>query len=251
MEPAGKQPPEPPTLQPAENSVRLEAHAFAQASANQAAGDVPRSYQAGARGATPGYDAFISYSHTLDGAVAQALQTGLERFAKPWYRPRALRVFRDTTNLSANPGLWSSIKAALASSTWLVLMASPKAARSQWVNREVAWWLANKSPQRLLVVLTEGEFGWPDETGHGDGAAAALPPALRGAFVEEPRWVDLRRLHTWTRWISPTPGCGSVWPTSPRLCVRFPRMTWWVSTFASTAALCGWLGVASPPWRCC
>ncbi len=56
--------------------------------------------------------------------------------------------------------------------------------------------MANKSPQRLLVVLTEGEFGWADDAGHGDGANAALPPALRGAFVEEPRWVDLRRLHT-------------------------------------------------------
>lgn len=64
-------------------------------------------------GATSGYDAFISYSHALDGAVAQALQTGLERFAKPWYQLRALRVFRDTTSLSANPGLWSSIETAL------------------------------------------------------------------------------------------------------------------------------------------
>jgi hypothetical protein len=49
----------------------------------------------------------------------------------------------------------------------------------------------------LLVVLTEGRFAWDEDedTGHGDGAAAALPPALRGAFVEEPRWVDLRWLH--------------------------------------------------------
>lgn len=89
---------------------------------------------------TSGYDAFISYSHTLDGTLARALQTGLEQFAKPWYRPRALRVFRDTTNLAANPGLWSSIENALASSAWLVLMASPPAARSIWVNREVTWW---------------------------------------------------------------------------------------------------------------
>ncbi len=50
---------------------------------------------------TSEYDAFISYSHALDGSLARALQTGLERFAKPWYRPRALRVFRDTTNLAA------------------------------------------------------------------------------------------------------------------------------------------------------
>jgi hypothetical protein len=146
-------------------------------------------------GGTPGYDAFVSYSHAMDGALAPALQTGLEQFAKPWYRSRALRVFRDTTSLSANPGLWSSIERALASSAWLIVMASPQAARSQWVDREVAWWLANKPLQRLLVVLTEGEFACAEDDGRGNGDTAALPPALRDAFVEEVRWVDLRWLH--------------------------------------------------------
>ncbi|MBV9141755.1 MAG: TIR domain-containing protein, partial [Pseudonocardiales bacterium] len=144
---------------------------------------------------TSRYDAFLSYSHALDGVLASALQTGLERFAKPWYRPRALRVFRDNASLSANPGLWTSIEEALASSAWLVLMASPRAAQSEWVNREVAWWRANKSPQRVLVVLTEGEFAWAEDAASGNGMTAALPPALRGAFRESPRWVDLRWLH--------------------------------------------------------
>jgi hypothetical protein len=31
------------------------------------------------------YDAFMSYSHALDGILARALQVGLEQFAKPWY----------------------------------------------------------------------------------------------------------------------------------------------------------------------
>jgi hypothetical protein len=44
---------------------------------------------------TAGYDAFISYSRLEDGWLAPALQSGLERFAKPWYRLRGLRVFRD------------------------------------------------------------------------------------------------------------------------------------------------------------
>ncbi len=68
-------------------------------------------------------------------------------------------------------------------------------------------WLANKSPQRLLVVLTGGEFAWAEDTGHGDEALVALPPALRGAFVEEPRWVDLR----WLRDV------GQVDQSNPRL----------------------------------
>lgn len=138
---------------------------------------------------------FLSYSHALDGKLAPALQAGLERFAKPWYRPRALRVFRDSASLSANPGLWSSIEQALASSSWLALMASPEAARSPWVDREVKWWVENKSPQHVLVVLTEGEFVWPEGSGHLDPTKAALPPSLHGVFAEESRWVDLRWLH--------------------------------------------------------
>ena len=55
-----------------------------------------------------GYDAFISYSHGGDGKLAPTLQTGIERFAKPWYRIRALKVFRDQSSLSANPKLWPS-----------------------------------------------------------------------------------------------------------------------------------------------
>ena len=141
--------------------------------------------------ATPGYDAFISYSHALDGKLAPTVQTVLERFAKPWYRQRALRVFRDTTSLAANPALWPSIEAGLRSSEWLILMASPEAARSIYVGREVAWWLDHKSPERVLVVLTAGEFTIAQ---NGAPSDAALPPALGKVLVHEPRWVDLRWL---------------------------------------------------------
>jgi hypothetical protein len=41
------------------------------------------------------YKAFLSYSHAADGKLAPALQSALHRFAKPWYRKRAIKVFRD------------------------------------------------------------------------------------------------------------------------------------------------------------
>jgi hypothetical protein len=47
-----------------------------------------------------GYDAFISYSR-VDVEFALRLQRSLERFAKPWNRTRALRVFRDMSSLAA------------------------------------------------------------------------------------------------------------------------------------------------------
>lgn len=87
-----------------------------------------------------GYDAFISYSHAADGQLAPALQTGLQSLGKPWHRRRALRVFRDKTSLSATPELWPTIEQALAGSRFFVVLASPEAAASRWVDQEVSWW---------------------------------------------------------------------------------------------------------------
>src|ERR1041385_1289642 len=79
------------------------------------------------------YDAFISYSHASDRALAGSLQATLQRLGKPWYRRRALRLFRDDTSLSASPHLWPAIEEALQRSRFLILMASPDAANSAWV----------------------------------------------------------------------------------------------------------------------
>src|SRR4051794_39365872 len=101
------------------------------------------------RGNRMGYDAFISYSHGADGRLAPAVQTSLQRLARPWYRRRALRVFRDETGLSVNPHLWGAIEKALDESRYFVLLASEGAAKSAWVSREVTHWLATKSPETL------------------------------------------------------------------------------------------------------
>jgi hypothetical protein len=53
------------------------------------------------------FKGFISYSHGVDGKLAPAVQHALHRIAKPWYRLRSMRIFRDQTNLGASPGLWS------------------------------------------------------------------------------------------------------------------------------------------------
>jgi WD40 repeat protein len=119
------------------------------------------------------------------------LQSALQRFAKPWWQRRALRIFRDEASLSANPHLWSSITEALDRSAWFVLLMSPEAASSPWVNREVEYWLEHKGPDRIIPVLTEGEFTWDHLAGSLERLSSA-PPALMPAFREEPRFVDLR-----------------------------------------------------------
>jgi WD40 repeat protein len=144
-----------------------------------------------------GYDAFVSYSQAVSGELAAALQAWLERFATPWYRPRSLRVFRDYTSLSASEDLWGTIEQALASSAHFILLASPEAAKSIWVNREVEWWRANRSSSDMYIVLTSGELRWDDERGDWDWErTTSLPPAARGMFGHEPLWVDLSSVQT-------------------------------------------------------
>src|SRR5215831_14662858 len=106
------------------------------------------------------YKAFISYSHAADGKLAPAVQSALHHIAKPWYRLRAMRIFRDQTNLATSPGLWTSIESALRDAEFFVYLASPAAAQSPWVQKEVTWWLNNRSYQSFLIMLTDGEIAW-------------------------------------------------------------------------------------------
>ena len=138
------------------------------------------------------FDGFISYSHAADGRLAPAVQRGLHRLAKPWHRRRALWIFRDQTGLAVTPKLWTSISDALDTSHYFVLLASPEAARSPWVNREIEHWLATKSADRILPVLTDGEWQWDSEAADFTAESTAVPAALRGVFAEEPLFLDLR-----------------------------------------------------------
>jgi WD40 repeat protein len=159
----------------------------------------------GLPGEAPVFDAFLSYSHAADGRLAPKVQAGLHRLARPLFRPRALRVFRDETGLSATPELWPSIERVLDRSRYFILMASPDAARSRWVGEEIGYWLAKspaakegKAAERFLIVLSGGEIRWDDALGgFDDEQTTALPAALRrGVFAHEPLWVDMRGAST-------------------------------------------------------
>jgi WD40 repeat protein len=147
------------------------------------------------------YKAFISYSHAVDDKLAPALQSALHRFAKPFYRKRSIRIFRDRSSLQLTPQLWPAIQEALAESEYFLLMASPEAANSRWVQAEVDEWLKlhSGSADKILLVLTEGEAVWQDSENDFDwDRTSALPPNLRGVFKSEPLYSDLR----WARKIT-------------------------------------------------
>ena len=139
------------------------------------------------------YQAFVSYSHDSDERLAASLQSSLSRFAKPWYRLRTMRIFRDKTSLSANPALWSSIEQALGESKYFLLLACPASAKSRWVQQEIQWWLQNRSVGNLLIILTDGVIVWDADIQDFDwGKTTAIPSFLKGAFPGEPLYADFR-----------------------------------------------------------
>ena len=139
------------------------------------------------------YNAFISYSHAADRALASALRAGLHRFARPWNQLRALRVFVDESSLAADPALWPTIERELRQSEFLILLASPEAAASAWVARELEFWKEHKPLNNLLIALSAGEIRWDEASGDFDwNQTSALPGCLRRSFAVEPRFVDVR-----------------------------------------------------------
>ena len=140
------------------------------------------------------FDAFISYSHKADGKLAAALQQGLHRFAKPFLKLRAIRVFRDETTLAMTPKLWPEIEKALQHSRFFVLMADPQSAQSEWVQKEIACWLGTGRAENLLIIWTGGEVEWNKAKKDFDWEhTTSLPPMLAGVFeADEPLYQDLR-----------------------------------------------------------
>lgn len=135
------------------------------------------------------YKAFISYSHTRDKSLAPRIQNALRSLAKPWYKLEALTIFIDQTNLSAAPELWPRIQQALQQSEYFILLASPEAANSEWVKKEIDYWLAHKSKDTLLIALTSGIIRW-DQEAIDWKTTNALPSAVDNVFIHEPNYAD-------------------------------------------------------------
>lgn len=147
------------------------------------------------------YWAFLSYSNH-DRASAIWLQRTLESYTVPRRlvgrptpagpAPRHFRpIFRDRTELAASADLIARISHALAESAYLIVVCSPNAAKSQWVDEEVVRFRALHGDARILTVIVAGGA----DSGHHD----YFPPALRcrdasegAAERHEPIAADLR-----------------------------------------------------------
>ena len=98
-------------------------------------------------------DAFLSYSHRADFALAAAVEKGLEKLAKPLFSIRAMEVFRDESDLAASSGLTPALEKHLSQSRWLIVFASRTAARFAYCGDEVAWCVRRRGTERLLIAL--------------------------------------------------------------------------------------------------
>lgn len=122
--------------------------------------------------------AFISYSHA-DRRWAEWLHKALES----WRAPKGVDVanafplrpvFIDRAELSSSSDLAQSVRDALTQSGALILICSPAAAKSRWVNEEVLSFKAQGKAHRVFCLVVEGNPGSGD----------CFPPALR--FVVAP-----------------------------------------------------------------
>jgi WD40 repeat protein len=144
-------------------------------------------------GKPPEYDAFLSYAHQ-DKAVTTAIQKGLHQIGRRMGQLRALRVFRDDTNLTANPDLWGKITEALDGSRFMIVVLSPQAASSHWVNEEVSYWLQHRGRAQLMLVLAQGHLAWDEKNRTFDPEHSdAAPPVLTepGSLRAEPLYIDV------------------------------------------------------------
>jgi Flp pilus assembly protein TadD len=138
------------------------------------------------------YDAFISYSHADDAGIAKALQDNLHRLAKRWDSLSAIRVFRDATHLPIT-SLQPAIAAALDSSKFLILLASPRSAASPWVREEVAHFLKSHPPENVLFLLVAGDLVWDKSLqSFAPGPTSAFPEVDNLRLSAEPLFLDLR-----------------------------------------------------------
>ena len=146
------------------------------------------------------YKAFISYSHQ-DRAWAAWLHRALETYRAPQrlvgrttpmgvVPGRITPVFRDREELPTATNLGAVIQAALEASATLVVICSPAAARSRWVNEEILAYKRLGRADRILCLLVAGEPNASDAPG--SGLEECFPEALRFALDDDGALTDRR-----------------------------------------------------------
>lgn len=108
------------------------------------------------------YKAFISYRHLpIDIDTAVRLHRIIERFVIPKRlrkngEKRLGLVFRDQDELPISNSLDDNIRMALDNSEFLIVICTPETSKSQWVLREISYFLQHHDRDHVLTVLADG-----------------------------------------------------------------------------------------------
>lgn len=145
------------------------------------------------------YRAYLSYSHA-DLEWARWLHRALESYRPPRHLtgpdgkgvPKRLRpIFRDRDDLPSTASLSDATQAALAESETLVVICSPHAAASRWVNAEIRAFRELGRAHRILCFVIDGEPGsgderecFPAELARGSASPDSGPPVAADARPE-------------------------------------------------------------------
>lgn len=143
------------------------------------------------------YKAYISYSHK-DETWGRWLQRTLESYHVPRHLvgratnvgdvPRRINpVFRDREDLSSSNDLKDTVKKALADSENLIVICSPEAAGSHWVNEEIRQFARLGRTDRIFCIIVDGE---PAADG---SVSTCFPAALEEVGIDEPLAADVRK----------------------------------------------------------
>lgn len=146
-------------------------------------------------GAHRRYRAFISYSHK-DTRWAEWLHRKLESYKVPKrlrdtpgdygaIPERLFPIFRDREELASNGVLGTRLENALDASEALLVICSPVAARSHWVNAEIEHFIRSDRGERIYCLIVDGEPNTGDER-------ECFPPALHAGLDVELIAADLR-----------------------------------------------------------
>jgi tetratricopeptide (TPR) repeat protein len=134
------------------------------------------------------YWAFISYN-SKDATMARWLHRAIETYGIPaqiagQYTPtgepapkRFHPIFKDREEMPAAPNLTSHVVGALRASRYLIVLCSPNAAASTWVNKEIEMFISLGRKDRIFAFVVSGT---PPQ---------CFPPALK---LESPLAADAR-----------------------------------------------------------
>jgi tetratricopeptide (TPR) repeat protein len=147
------------------------------------------------------YAAFLSYNHR-DRDFARWLHRSIETFS-PTAEVRAAQAqahalkpaFMDREELASSGDLAKSVREALENSEALVVICSPNAAASKWVNEEVRTFQQLGRADRIFCIVAGGDPGRLPESIDAQNESC-FPPALlfdaAGKRLAEPLAADVR-----------------------------------------------------------